>query len=156
MSLETFRPAPRSLTGQMGPFVTTVTRKLKPEPYSHSPDGPGVGNNASAVFRAWLLPAPFAERSMNSHDLCWASLEDLCRRRDSLAGETRNIKEERSGIERKRRRTPSGKRGKKPIKYRGPEPGQTWAGRGHVPRWMREYIKQGIAIDHWLVSRTHQ
>ena len=101
---------------------------------------------------------------MNSHDLCWTSLEELCRRRDSLAGQTRRIKKERSRIERKLlqlesyglrrgmgRRTPFGKRGKKPIKYRGPEPGQTWAGRGHVPRWMREYLKQGIAIDHWLV-----
>src|SRR4051794_35359210 len=104
---------------------------------------------------------------MTSQFVGWTSLKQLSRRRDSIAREMmKRVREERASIEgkllhlerygtrRKRNglRRPLGKQGKARIKYRGPEPGQTWSGRGHMPCWMRTYVAVGKSMDQWLVS----
>ena len=38
-------------------------------------------------------------------------------------------------------------------KYRGPN-GQTWAGRGMMPQWMREQIKAGRKPEHFAIGRA--
>ena len=46
-------------------------------------------------------------------------------------------------------------RGTRPPKYRNPgNSGQTWCGRGKRPRWLRDALGSGIAIDELLVSAT--
>jgi hypothetical protein len=40
-----------------------------------------------------------------------------------------------------------GKRGKAPIKYRGPKPGERWSGRGLTPRWLTAYVNGGKKIS---------
>lgn len=45
------------------------------------------------------------------------------------------------------------KRGKAPVKYRGPKPGERWSGRGLTPRWLAAYIKQGKKKESFLVKK---
>jgi DNA-binding protein H-NS len=53
-----------------------------------------------------------------------------------------------------RRGRRSGIKGKKvPIKYRDKE-GNTWAGRGAQPVWLREKLKAGAKIEDFAVQRT--
>lgn len=41
-----------------------------------------------------------------------------------------------------------------PPKYRHPETGETWAGRGVHPTWMREYLKKrGRKLDDLLIKK---
>jgi hypothetical protein len=42
---------------------------------------------------------------------------------------------------------------KVPIKYRDKE-GNTWAGRGAHPVWLREKIKAGAKLDDFAVEKT--
>jgi DNA-binding protein H-NS len=44
------------------------------------------------------------------------------------------------------------KRGKAPIKYRGPKRGEKWSGRGMTPLWLQAYIKAGKKKESFLVS----
>ena len=45
-------------------------------------------------------------------------------------------------------------RGKKvPPKYRGTD-GETWAGRGATPRWLKAALKEGKKIEDFLVDKT--
>lgn len=37
-------------------------------------------------------------------------------------------------------------------KYRNPETGETWAGRGMQPRWMRQAIKDGSKPEDFLID----
>lgn len=47
----------------------------------------------------------------------------------------------------------SGRRGVKvAIKYRGPNSGETWTGRGKLPRWLSAYITQGRTKAEFLVK----
>jgi DNA-binding protein H-NS len=42
--------------------------------------------------------------------------------------------------------------GKLPPRYRNPEnPEQTWAGRGLQPRWLKQALKSGKKLSHFLV-----
>ena len=45
-----------------------------------------------------------------------------------------------------------GKRKKAAIKYRGPKPGEKWAGRGLMPRWLTAYIKAGKKKEDFAVG----
>ena len=45
------------------------------------------------------------------------------------------------------------KRRKVPAKYRNPKTGDTWAGRGSQPVWMREAIKAGKKPDDFLIDK---
>jgi len=38
------------------------------------------------------------------------------------------------------------------AKYRGPN-GQTWAGRGMMPVWLRDEIKRGRKVEHFAVGK---
>lgn len=37
-----------------------------------------------------------------------------------------------------------------PPKYRGPN-GETWAGRGATPRWVADLVKEGHAVEEFLI-----
>ena len=51
------------------------------------------------------------------------------------------------------RRGPHPLKGKKrPVKFRGPATGSTWAGVGARPRWIAEYEAQGRSRDEFLVT----
>jgi DNA-binding protein H-NS len=52
-------------------------------------------------------------------------------------------------------KNPSPKKGMKvKPKYRHPETGETWAGRGVYPTWMREYLKKrGNKIETLLIEK---
>jgi DNA-binding protein H-NS len=39
------------------------------------------------------------------------------------------------------------------AKYRGPE-GETWAGRGATPRWMKEAVKSGKSREDFLIDKS--
>src|SRR3954463_6294985 len=45
------------------------------------------------------------------------------------------------------------KLGKVPAKYRGPN-GETWAGRGAEPVWMRDAIKKGKKRENFLIDKS--
>ena len=45
-------------------------------------------------------------------------------------------------------------KGKKvPPKYRSPD-GETWAGRGATPRWLKAAIKDGKKLETFLIEKT--
>jgi hypothetical protein len=53
-----------------------------------------------------------------------------------------------------RRGRRSGMKGRKvPIKYRDKE-GNTWAGRGAQPIWLREKLKAGAKLQHFAVDKS--
>jgi DNA-binding protein H-NS len=39
-----------------------------------------------------------------------------------------------------------------PPKYRGPS-GETWAGRGAMPRWLSALIKEGHSVEEFLIGQ---
>jgi DNA-binding protein H-NS len=45
-----------------------------------------------------------------------------------------------------------GTRGKVAPKYRDPETGATWAGRGLKPRWLTAGIKSGKSLEHFAIT----
>ena len=55
------------------------------------------------------------------------------------------------GIGRKKSDGRKGKRGKAPVKYRGPK-GERWSGRGMTPLWMRPLLKKGKKKESFLVG----
>ena len=49
---------------------------------------------------------------------------------------------------------PSGMKGRRvPVKYRDKE-GNTWAGRGAQPVWLREKLKAGAKLEDFAVQKT--
>ncbi|WP_082728117.1 H-NS family nucleoid-associated regulatory protein [Burkholderia mayonis] len=50
-----------------------------------------------------------------------------------------------------RLRSPDKRRGPLPPKYRNPMTGDTWSGRGRVPKWM-----VGLSRDDFLIDRPTQ
>lgn len=57
------------------------------------------------------------------------------------------------GIGRRGGRASSMKGRKVPAKYRD-KSGNTWAGRGAQPRWLREKLKQGAKLEDFAVQKT--
>lgn len=63
------------------------------------------------------------------------------------------------GTEGKRRGRPAASEGRGSAlkgravapKYRGPE-GETWAGRGAMPRWLSALVKEGHSVDEFLIG----
>jgi DNA-binding protein H-NS len=47
---------------------------------------------------------------------------------------------------------PAAKRAVVPPKYRHPESGATWTGRGKAPRWVTDAEKQGVNRDSFLIK----
>jgi DNA-binding protein H-NS len=61
----------------------------------------------------------------------------------------------------KRRGRPPGEPGRRsamkgikvPPKYRGPD-GETWAGRGAMPRWLAALVKQGHSVEKFAIAKS--
>lgn len=49
-------------------------------------------------------------------------------------------------------RPTTGKRAKRPIRYRDAETGHTWAGVGVRPKWLRDKLEQGRTLEEFLVG----
>jgi DNA-binding protein H-NS len=52
------------------------------------------------------------------------------------------------GTKRRRQR----KRGAAPVKYRDPETGKAWSGRGRKPVWLAEKLKAGMTLEDFAVE----
>jgi DNA-binding protein H-NS len=94
------------------------------------------------------------------------SVEQLLKLRDdvekTLSQKAVRLKEQLSmlgsDVGTARRGRPAGRRSamkgrKVPIKYRDKE-GNTWAGRGAQPRWLRDKLKDGAKIEDFAVEKT--
>lgn len=51
-----------------------------------------------------------------------------------------------------RKGKPAKKAGKLPAKYRDPDSGKTWSGRGKQPVWLREAVAAGKQVEDFAVS----
>jgi DNA-binding protein H-NS len=51
-----------------------------------------------------------------------------------------------------RRRTKQRKRGPVPVKYRDPETGKGWSGRGRKPVWIAEKLEAGMTLEDFAVE----
>jgi DNA-binding protein H-NS len=38
-------------------------------------------------------------------------------------------------------------------KYRNPQTGETWAGRGATPRWLRALLRRGRKLEHFAIGK---
>jgi DNA-binding protein H-NS len=90
------------------------------------------------------------------------SVDELLRLRDDvgkvLTQKATQLQEQLSALGAEvvigRRGRRSGMKGRKvPIKYRDKE-GNTWAGRGAQPRWLREKLKAGAKLEDFAVEKT--
>ena len=77
----------------------------------------------------------------------------LTRKAGDLQRQLAALGEDVSGRGRRGRRVSAMKGRKVAPKYRGPG-GETWAGRGAMPRWMAEAIKEGKNREDFLIQRT--
>lgn len=75
----------------------------------------------------------------SSAELREASEGQSSRRRSPAAGRST------SGADRRRKVAP---------KYRDPESGTTWTGRGRMPRWMTAYIDAGRTREEFLIEQS--
>jgi DNA-binding protein H-NS len=75
----------------------------------------------------------------------------LRRRADDLKHQLSRLGGE--GGARDRRGRGARKGNKVPPKYRDPQSGETWAGRGAQPVWLREKLKKGAKLEHFLIGR---
>src|SRR5262245_50269615 len=108
-----------------------------------------------------LLVGTFQEVEMaRTASLSSMSVEDLLKLRDDvgkvLSQKAVQLEDQlsRLGGEGGRRGRGSGLKGKKvPAKYRDKE-GNTWAGRGAQPVWLREKLKAGAKLEDFAVHKT--
>ena len=70
---------------------------------------------------------------------------------DQLKGQLSRLGDETTHKERGRRSSLKGR--KAPIKYRD-RSGNTWAGRGARPVWLREKLNAGAKLEDFAVQRT--
>jgi DNA-binding protein H-NS len=75
----------------------------------------------------------------------------LSRKADDLKHQLARLIDEESPTGRRGRGARKGR--KVPPKYRDPRSGETWAGRGAHPIWLREKLKTGAKLDHFLIER---
>ena len=75
---------------------------------------------------------------------------DAIRAYESMFGKSPNGVPHANGGNGKKKR-----RAKPAPKYREPETGATWTGRGMQPRWMREAIQAGKTPDDFLIPTEH-
>ena len=95
-------------------------------------------------------------------NLASMSVEDLISLRENLGRVLREKSEELrkqiqrleiGGLSSSRGKTRSASGQKIPPKYRDPEnPSNVWAGRGAIPRWMAEKIKDGAKREDFLIG----
>jgi DNA-binding protein H-NS len=105
---------------------------------------------------------PFLEIEMAKSNLSSMSVNALLKLRDdvgtTLSRRADELKKELSRLggeigHTKRGRRASLKGRKVPIKYRD-RSGNTWAGRGARPVWLREKIKAGAKLEDFAVQKT--
>jgi DNA-binding protein H-NS len=105
---------------------------------------------------------PFLEIEMAKSNLSSMSVNALLKLRDdvgtTLSRRADELKKELSRLggeigHTKRGRRASLKGRKVPIKYRD-RSGNTWAGRGAHPVWLREKIKAGAKLEDFAVQKT--
>ena len=75
----------------------------------------------------------------------------LSRRAQELQGQLSRLGHEISPTRRGRKNSLKGR--KAPIKYRD-RSGNTWAGRGAQPVWLREKLKAGAKLEDFAVNKT--
>ena len=75
----------------------------------------------------------------------------LSRRANELKNQLSRLGGEIGPLKRGRRSSLKGR--KAPIKYRD-RSGNTWAGRGAQPVWLREKLKSGAKLEDFAVQRT--
>jgi DNA-binding protein H-NS len=100
----------------------------------------------------------------NSSNLASMSVDALLRMRDEigdvLGRKVDELKHQLSQLTGGSEKPKNGRRGrvhalkgsKVAPKYRDPETGATWAGRGARPRWMQAYVKDGRSPDEFAVA----
>jgi DNA-binding protein H-NS len=132
---------------------------LPPYPFKKS-----MGNGGIALCRSQELGLrrSFPEMKMARANLGSMSVEALLNLRDEI-GKVLNQRavQLQSQLSRLGGEMGAGRRGrgssmkgrKVPIKYRDKE-GNTWAGRGAQPVWLREKIKAGAKLDDFAVEKT--
>ena len=98
----------------------------------------------------------FGREPMPKPNLSSASVDALLKLRDEieqvLTRRAAQLRDELSKLGGGERRS-SLKGRKVPVKYRD-RPGNTWAGRGAQPRWLREKLKAGAKLEDFAVHGT--
>lgn len=46
----------------------------------------------------------------------------------------------------------TGQKKERPAKFKDPESGQTWSGRGRMPKWISEAVKQGKSKEEFAIA----
>ena len=96
------------------------------------------------------MPKPsLASMSVDALLKLQADIEQVLTRR---AAQLRDELSKLSGAKRKVRAQPLAGR-KAPIKYRD-KSGNTWAGRGAQPKWLREKLKAGAKLEDFAVHKA--
>jgi DNA-binding protein H-NS len=90
------------------------------------------------------------------------TLEKLMKlKSDVEATLTQKVSEERRALEQELsklggytggKKAKGGPRGTVAPKYRDPETGATWAGRGLKPRWLTAAMKSGKSLEHFAIT----
>ena len=115
-----------------------------------------------STFGEMRLYFPFLEIEMAKSNLSSMSVDELLKLRDDVgtalsrrADELKNQLSRLGGeIGRTKRGRGASLKGRKvPIKYRD-RSGNTWAGRGAHPVWLREKIKAGAKLEDFAVQKT--
>ena len=96
--------------------------------------------NSMTADELWELHELVAAQLSDKIEAEKAILEDRLRKLGSMAA-----KEERV----KRRPYP-----KVLTKYRNPKGGETWAGRGKQPRWLKAQLRAGKKLNDLLINRS--
>ena len=80
----------------------------------------------------------------------------LNRRADALKKELRLLGKDYAEVGRIAVYGKNKAKGKVAAKYRHPQTGDTWAGRGAQPRWLAAELKAGKTRDDFLIAKTTQ
>jgi DNA-binding protein H-NS len=125
--------------------------------------GQSLPECSTYTWRIMLLVGTFQEVEMaRTASLSSMSVEDLLKLRDDvgkvLSQKAVQLEQQLSKLGGEagsgRRGRGSAMKGRKvPIKYRDKE-GNTWAGRGAQPVWLREKLKAGAKLEDFVVQKT--
>jgi len=93
--------------------------------------------NSMTVDQLWELHELVTAQLSDKIEAEKAILEDRLRKLGSMAAKEEGVK---------RRPYP-----KVLPKYRNPKGGETWAGRGKQPRWLKDQLKSGKKLNDFLI-----
>jgi H-NS histone family len=123
---------------------------------------PNAISSGICLFQQYSYIDLFQEREMAKSNLASMSVDELLKLRDDVGTAlSRRADELKNQLSRlggeightKRGRRASLKGRKVPIKYRDGS-GNTWAGRGAQPVWLREKLKAGAKLEDFAVQKT--